>query len=158
MTTPRLSVSPILAILCATCLFADVIPGRWDKVANLVPGTRIVVEMQSGDSIRGAFVVTSPDSLGIEVESGNRIAVPKSGVSRVLEEKKGKRRTLLGTVVGGAAGAVTGLAISRSFDETFFARADLMALSCGGIGTLAGALIGHSIGTGDRQEEIFRSR
>jgi hypothetical protein len=158
MTNLKLIPSVILLVFSLTFTFADVIPGRWDKVANLVPGTRIVVEMQSGDSIRGAFVFTTGDSLGIDLETSNRMTVPKNAVLRVLEEKKGKKQTLLGTAIGAGGGVATGLAISSQFDETFFARRDLMALSCGAIGALTGALIGRSIGGDDRQEVIFRSR
>jgi len=158
MSKSQLSMTAILVILGTTFSFADVIPGRWDKVASLIPGTRIVVQMESGDSIQGEFVFTTAESLAIDIETNNRTTVPKKAVSRVLEEKKGHRRTLLGTVIGGTAGALTGVAISGRFDETFFARRDLMALSCGGIGALAGALIGRSIGTDDHQEVIFRSR
>jgi len=158
MTNSKLTITVILMSLSISLTFADVIPGRWDKVANLVPGTPIVVEMQSGDSIRGTFVSTTDESLAIDSETKNRMTVPKSAVSRVLEERKGKRQTLLGAVIGAGGGVATGLAISASFDETFFARADLMALTCGAIGALTGALIGNSIGGDDRQEVIFRSR
>jgi len=148
----------VLIVFSVTLAFADVIPGRWDKVANLAPGAPIVVEMQSGDTIRGGFVFTTADSLGIEVETSNRMTVPKSAVLRVLEEKKGKKQTLLGTAIGAGGGVAAGLAISANFDETFFARADLMAITCGAIGALTGALIGNAIGSDDRQEVIFRSR
>ncbi len=158
MTNLKMTAIVILVVLSITLTFADVIPGRWDKVANLAPGTRIIVEMESGDSIHGGFVSTTAESLAIDVETNNRTTVPKSGVARILQEKKGKRQTLLGTAIGAAGGVATGLAISSRFDETFFARQDLMALTCGGIGALTGALIGNSIGGEDHQEVIFRSR
>lgn len=158
MTNLRMTATVILIVLSITYTVADVIPGRWDKVANLAPDTRIIVEMESGDSIHGGFASLTADSLAIDLETNNRTTVPKSGVARVLQEKKGKRQTLLGTGIGAAGGVATGLAISSQFDETFFARQDLMALTCGGIGALVGALIGNSIGGDDRQEVIFRSR
>jgi hypothetical protein len=158
MKHSKLTAPLILFALTITSTLANVVPGRWDKVANLVPGTQIIVEMQSGDSIRGGFVSVDDQSLAIDAGINNRTSVPKSGVVRVLQEKKGKRQTLIGTSIGAAGGVLTGVLISSRSDETFFARADLMALTCGGIGALAGALIGHSIDGDNREEVIFRSR
>lgn len=158
MSYSKVTIIVILMTACIGFTFADVIPGRWEKVANLAPGTPIFVEMQSGDRIQGKFASLADESLAVDVGPGNRMTVPKNAVSRVLQEKKGKRQTALGALIGVGGGVATGLAISANFDETFFARGDLMALTCGGIGALTGALIGRSIGGDERQEVIYRSR
>jgi RNase P/RNase MRP subunit p29 len=148
----------MLVFLSVPFSFAEVIPGRWEKVDSLVPGTPVLVELQSGDGIPGELVSTTAGSLVIDAASQNRMTVPKNAVARVLQMKKGKRQTLLGTLIGTGSGVVTGLVISTRFDETFFARQDLMALTCGGIGALTGALIGRAVRSPDREEVVFQSR
>ena len=48
-------VSLILAGLISMPAQAEVIPGRWEKVADLDLGTPIIVELKNGDQVEGSF-------------------------------------------------------------------------------------------------------
>jgi len=139
-------------------VFPDVVPGRWEKVDGLKPGSAVTLELASGEKSEGAFVASTPQALTVESDTGGARTIPKDALSRVLLKRSGKRGMLYGAAIGAGAGIATGLAVSSQFDETFFARADLMALTCGGIGALAGALIGQAAIKSEEQEVVFRRR
>ncbi len=153
-----------LLVLCVVSLFvtslgiADVVPGRWEKVDQLQAGSPLILELVTGDRIECAFFASNPEELTIETNDGKRQTIPKTTVTLVSRLQPRKARAVLGMAVGAGAGVGTGLAISSQFDETFFARADLMALTCGAIGALTGALIGNALSKPAGQEVVFRSK
>ncbi len=150
-----LVVSVVLLFVTALGL-ADVIPGRWEKVDQLKLGSALILELTAGDRIECEFVASTPEELTIETDEGKRQPIPKASVARVSLVQPRKNRAVIGAVIGAGGGMATGLAISSQFDETFFARGDLMALTCGGIGALTGALIGNAISRPAGQEVVFR--
>ena len=145
--------------LFATYLgFADVIPGRWEKVDQLQAGSPLILELLAGDRIECEFIASTPEELTIATQEGNRQAIAKGTVAQISLVRPAKGRAALGAAIGAGAGVATGLAISSQFDETFFARGDLMALTCGGIGALTGALIGNAMGRPAQEEMVFRRK
>jgi len=151
-----------LVVLSVVFLFvtalglADVIPGRWEKVDQLEAGSALVLELTAGDRIECEFVSSTPEELTIETDEGRRQPIPKASIARISLVKPRKNRAVIGAAIGAGAGVATGLAVSSQFDETFFARGDLMALTCGAIGALTGALIGNAASRPEQQEVVFR--
>ncbi|RPI20768.1 MAG: hypothetical protein EHM61_26355 [Acidobacteria bacterium] len=156
MRTP-IFVAQLVVLACSTTpLLPDVVPGRWEKVDSLKPGDEIVLELQSGEKAEVVFVSSNPEAVVLGTDSGKRRTITKSEIVRVSRVVKTRQRELLGLGIGAGAGVATGLAISSRFDETFFARRDLMALSCGGIGALTGYLIGRGASRPEHEEILFR--
>lgn len=154
----KLLASSVVWLFVTGLGFAEVIPGRWEKVDQLEARSPLILELATGDRIECEFISSTAEELTIETADLRRQAIPKATVARALLVRPAKNRTLLGTAIGTGAGAAAGLIISSPFDETFFARADLMALTCGAIGALTGALIGNAVGHPAEQEVVFRSR
>ena len=144
-------------LVCSLAL-GDVIPGRWEKVDKSNPGSRLFIEMQSGDQFEGTFVSSDSEAVVVQTPDGNKLPLVKNAILRVTRPKQATR-TLLGAAIGGGAGVATGLAISSRFDETFFARKDLMGVTCAGIGACVGAAIGSAINRDtDEREVVYQSR
>lgn len=154
----RLIALSVVWIFVTSMAIADVIPGRWEKVDALEAGSPLILELVAGDRIDGEFVASTPEDLTIRRQEGNPQTLPKSAIAQISLVRRAKHRAAIGAAIGAGAGVATGLAISSGFDETFFARGDLMALTCGGIGALTGALIGNAVGRPEQQEVVFRSR
>jgi hypothetical protein len=145
-----------VVLLVTSFGYSDVIPGRWEKVDSLQAGSNVVVELVSGDRVEGELLSSAADALTIRDNGAARV-IPKEAVSRVLVARRtGKHGALYGAAIGAGAGVATGLAVSSQFDETFFARADLMGLTCGAIGALTGAVIGNAAMKSDEREVVFR--
>jgi hypothetical protein len=56
---------PLFILISSGLLNAAVVPGRWEKVDGLQEGTRIVVEIKSGDRLEGALKGSSPQELTV---------------------------------------------------------------------------------------------
>jgi hypothetical protein len=153
----RILVAMFVVLACTTpSLFPDVVPGRWEEVDSLKPGDDIIVELQSGERAEVVFVSSNSEAIILGADIGKTPTIAKNEVVRVSRFRKAGRRDLLGLGIGAGAGVATGLAISSRLDETFFARGDLMAVACGGIGALTGYLIGHAANRPECEEILFR--
>ena len=133
---------------------ASIIPSRWEKVDALKPGSKIVVQLKSQDRIDGTLMETNQEALTLTSEDGSPREIPKLAVQTVTQERPSNRSTWIGTGIGGAAGAGIGAGLSGGFDETFLARTDLMALTFGAVGALAGALVGRTLSK-PQQEVLY---
>ena len=136
---------------------AGVIPDRWEKVDALKPGCKIVVQLKSQDRVEGTLMETNQKALMLASEDGSIKEIPKLAVQTVTQERPSNRSTWIGTGIGGAAGAGIGAGLSGGLDETFLARTDLMALTFGAVGALAGAMIGRTLSK-PRQEVLYRAK
>ena len=98
-----------LTILATATLEAGVIPGRWEKVDGLQEGTRIVVEIKSGDRLEGAFKGSSPQELTVTDPAGSDRQVPKTAVAKIVTAEKVKDGLTNGMLIGMGVG--TGVAV-----------------------------------------------
>ena len=91
----------ILAGLLAVPARAQVIPGRWEKVAVLSFGTPITVDLKNGDRIQGKSEELSPSELFLRTHSAQAV-IPKSEIQRVttLEPDSRANGTLIGAGIG----------------------------------------------------------
>ena len=136
-------VSLIFAGLILQPVRAGVIPGRWEKVANLDLGARITLELKNGDPLEGNFEGLSASGVDIETRSV-RVVIPKEAIRTVsVQPKDGLTNgAAMGAAVGAAVGAGVFLAtVVGTYDltgtgEVFF------TLVYSGIAAAIGAGIG----------------
>ena len=104
-------VKSIVTIICLAVgsLTAGVVTGRWEKVDGLQEGTRIVVEINSGDRLEGAFKRVSPQELTIIDPGGSDRQVPKTTVAKIVTAEKVKDGLTNGMLIGMGVG--TGIAV-----------------------------------------------
>ncbi len=108
-------------------------------------GTNMIITLKSGGTAEYSFRKSDAVTLTVESPAGREQTLRKADVARIVEHKpKGSKGALLGAALGAGAGVGVGVGISQNFDETFLGRVDLMGLTFGAIGAVAGALIGHT--------------
>ena len=154
MKMVRFAIHGSLVVLLIWAVAAADIPGRWEKMDVLAEGTEIIVQLKSGARLETLFLGSSAETITIRSGTGGDLAIRKQDVAQIVKlGQRSKKPVWLGAAIGGGGGMATGVAISASFDETFLARADLMALTLGAAGAAIGALIGHAVA--DPEQEIL---
>jgi len=129
-------------------LFADTIPGRWEKVERLEAGFPIVVKLKSGEEYKADFVRLEGNNLFIQEREGSEISIHKEHVKEVASQKHIHNDSLWqGPVIGGAIGAAISIPGAKAWSNeggTSGEIAGLVALSAGigaGLGLLGDASI-----------------
>ncbi|GAB4119700.1 MAG: hypothetical protein Kow001_19080 [Acidobacteriota bacterium] len=119
-------------------LLAGVIPGRWEKVAALVDGTPVRIELVSRERIEGLFRGLGPGELQMETSAGTQ-SFPRHDVIRVerLDRLPPPRRRWL------IMGAGSGLGFAVPFmDENARLHYEISTAANGLILGVVGAGIG----------------
>ncbi len=145
---------PLFILISSGLLNAQVVPGRWEKVDLLPSGQEIIVTLKAGDRMECDFKGADSTKLTV-TRGGSELAIPKADVAAIVQQKpRSSTPTLIGIAVGGVAGAGFGYAASKNADETYFARADIMALTVGVIGAVSGAFVGY-YSTAEPPDEVL---
>lgn len=100
--------SPLSAVLCASAMLAQ--PPQWSEVQALRPGTEVLVETASGESVEGRLSAVS--SSGVWV--GRDRSIPRESVRKLSRREAPARRKLytgIGTTVGLMAGLLAAVPI-----------------------------------------------
>jgi hypothetical protein len=123
---------------------APVIPGTWDRVEALRPGSPLVVTLKSGDRIEGAFKALRLEMLDLTDPAGTELSVRRSEVGRIVA--RGARDNLTNGALSGAgiglAAALAILAVVGSGDGYVLPSAKWGApLLLSSVGGLVGAAI-----------------
>ena len=126
-----------LVCLVAIPARAQVIPGRWEKVAALAVETSITVELKNGDRIEGQFEELSPSELLLRTGSAQAL-IPRSDCRRITTRQHNGRRnsTLIGTGIGAGIGLGMVVAAGGWGGEDFGTYAWGYSLLGAGIGAL----------------------
>lgn len=89
---------------------AEVIPGSWEKVVVLRPGSRAVVTLMDGERLEGAFRVLGPGDLGLTDSAGRDFSVARSNIRQIVA--RGEQDDLTnGALIGAGIGLGTAAAI-----------------------------------------------
>lgn len=149
----------IAALLGAMPAAAETIPGRWELVAALEPGTAVAVKSFGNEPVEGAYLKMDPEYLILSDPQNPEIRILKNQVIEVtrLNTKRFWTATKFGAIAGFAAGLAAGLAAG---DDGVFedATAGGNGLILGAIGAGAGALIGKAVeASRQKQVVIYRS-
>jgi hypothetical protein len=133
-----LCMSPLILTLM---LHAQVIPGRWDKVDILEPGTAIIVTLQAGERLVCSFKSSGPDNLTLTDDQGSERRLPKSEIKKIVSADKYHDTTVDGTasgaVIGTGVGALLGILHAVSTDK----KSGIAPITLAGTGL--GALFGY---------------
>ena len=100
---------------------AGTIPGRWEKVGMLPPGSEIIVTLKAGDRVESVFRSLSPDELTLTDPGGRDRRIAKSEVHRIVRRKH-HDNPLDGTLIGAGAGSAGGLVLSIMCFATNYPR------------------------------------
>ena len=131
----------VLACLLAIPAWAQVIPGRWEKVEALKLGSQITMDLKSGDRIEGNFEGLSPSEISLRTGSA-QAAIPRSEIQKITTRQHDRRwdSALLGAGIGAGIG---GIVIARRPPAS-----DPIALVATGavaIGAGLGALVAYTV-------------
>lgn len=123
---------------------AAMIPGSWERVEALRPGSPLVVTLKNRDRREGAFKALRPGVLSLTDPAGVEFDVPRSEIGKIETQRKGDglaNGALIGAGIGlGAALAI--LAVAGSGDGYVLPSAKWGApLLLSSVGGLTGALI-----------------
>ncbi|MGH3116810.1 MAG: hypothetical protein ACRD09_08600 [Vicinamibacterales bacterium] len=121
-----------------------VIPGRWERVEALRPGSPLIVRLKSRVRLEGAFKALRPGVLCLTDTAGREISVPRSGIGKIEMQEAGDglaNGVLIGAGIGlGAAVAI--LTVAGAGEGYLLPSAKWGApLLLSSVGGLAGALI-----------------
>lgn len=131
----------VLSAISTTSLSAGVIPGRWEKLDVLEPGSKILLTSKAGDSMRSTFKSSDSSSLTVKERGGREIVIPKSHVAKVVQQNsRSSKPAWIGAAIGGGTGVAMGLA--GNGDEGPFAKREVAAPFLG----LIGAAVGYTVG------------
>lgn len=134
----------------ATQARGAVVPGRWEKVAGLEPGTGIRLELVTTDRLELVFRQLTPEAVLVDSDTGVR-SFRREDIRRIerLERQYPRRFRLILPAAGFGVGFATALA-----NDNARVHYDLSAASNGLIIGGIGAGIGFAVGAIlDRQDD-----
>jgi hypothetical protein len=70
-------------LILGVTLRADTIPGRWELVDMLKPGTPIIVNLKTGEHMECSLKAAQQDVLELLDSSGRVLTIPKSEIQGV---------------------------------------------------------------------------
>lgn len=102
-------IASVLTAFCVVgCVWAGVVPGKWDKLIARSPGTEIIVTLTSGEQVEGTYQELGGESLLMTVAGAPR-NIPKSGIAKITtagQQDSIWNGALIGAAAGGIAAAV----------------------------------------------------
>jgi hypothetical protein len=144
----RISTTNLVVLtLLASFLQGGVIPGRWEKVDGLQPGSKIILTLKAGDRLKCTFKDSDSTSLRIS-DAGQELVIPKDSIAKVVREN---RRSNKPAVIGAAIGALAGVASAAGspapdmsiFGEPVRRDRTSITVSCILFGAVLGYLTGY---------------
>ncbi len=136
------TISATLAALLSLSASAEVIPGRWEKVASLAVAWPITVELKNGDRIRGNFSGLTDLNLTLATYSA-RAVIPKADIQTITTRPRDGLAN--GAKTGAAVGAGFVCALVAAFVIAERRAKPLWVLSLTPIGAAVGSGIGVAV-------------
>jgi hypothetical protein len=137
---------------------AGVIPGSRERIEALQTGSQLVVTLNSGARLEGAFKAIGPAVLTLTDQSGKELSIPMSEIDSIV--LRGARDSLTnGIAIGAGIGLGASLAILAavgSQDGEVLPSAKVGApLLLSGVGALVGAFVDRAH---TREQVVYRAR
>lgn len=140
--TQKISIISILVVATTFWVSAGVVPGRWEKLDRLEPGSKIILTSKAGDRIRYTFKGSDPTSLTVRARGGRELIIPKTHVAKIVQQNsRSSKPAWIGAAIGAGTGVAMGVGI-RS-DEYPNAKWEAAAVTLGLLGTVAGYTVGY---------------
>lgn len=145
----------LVAVIGIAPAFGGVVPGQWEKVEAVEPGSQIVVFLKSGDRIEGTFKEVGEQDLAIADGQGER-RLPKTSVAKIetapFDDGKGDG-TLTGAALGALGLGVLG-ALAGSMDDESNNTGQAAAFGAA-LGAGAGAGIGFALDSAKKGSTVL---
>ena len=129
----------IILLVLTTCLQAQVIPGRWEKVDSQPVGKQVIVTLKAGDRLECALRKSGADDLTVVTSTGSELKIAKSEVRKVETEDGIRNGVLIGAAVGFAGPVIVTLA--SGVDRTEITFGFIIATWGAGVGAAVGYLL-----------------
>ena len=162
MKAPKFITAFATLLLLTTAVQAEVIPGRWEMVDSLEPGTPIVIKLKTGDRMECSFKESSPKEISFIDESGNEKKVPKAEILGIESTEKTGDGLKNGAWIGAGLGAVGGIVSLYVYADSVTASGPIWGdesagifVAAGLVGAGIGALAGVAVDASIKRNEIF---
>jgi hypothetical protein len=143
-----------LFLLTTVSLKAQAIPGRWEKVDALKPGTKLIVALMAENRIECSFKSSNPSDITFMDEQGIERKVPKPEVEVIETAEEIKDRLANGTLIGALVGAGAGFAYEASYSDWD----ESGALAIPFVVAIIGAAVGAGVdGLASRSKVLYRT-
>ena len=157
------SVVAFAVLLLATATVrADVIPGRWEIVDGLKPGTPIIITLKAGDRMECSFKGSGPADVTFADERENERRVLKTDILKIESGEKTRDGLANGALIGmglGAAGAIGALyAFADSVTESgpvWGGESTGYYIAAGFVGAGIGALAGLAVDASVKKHKVL---
>ena len=130
---------------------AGVVPGRWDKLETIQPGTELRLETKSAGLLIGFYEGVLPDAVRFTVDGRSQV-LPKTDILKIYRTKKDSN--LNGTLIGLLAGLGVGFSMSYKNDAEATAILHLITVP---VGLGAGATVGYLVDRSVHGKEVIYS-
>ena len=146
----------LLVFLSIFSLQAGVIPGRWEKLDGQPSGTRMLVDLNSGERMDCVLKSSGPLGLTLTDQTGAERIFPKSEIRKIVSASRVVRDNVLkGTLIGAIAGGLAALPLAAIIvNETGQKKATLAVLGYAGIGAGIGGAVDWVI---KEREVLYRT-
>jgi hypothetical protein len=137
----------VFAVLLMTIstVRADAIPGRWELIDALAPGTPVIIKLKAGDRMECVFKGSSTTAVTFADEKGNEGTVLKSDVLRIELAARTGDGLVNGALIGMGLGAAGGIAALYAYADSVTASGPIWGGDSAGYFILAG-FVGAGIG------------
>jgi hypothetical protein len=135
----------LVSVFVTTCwVSAGVIPGRWEKIDRLEPGSKILLTSKAEDRVRYTFRGSDSISLTVRARDGRELVIPKSHVAKIVQQNsRSSKPAWIGAAIGAGTGVAMGVGAASTVEETAFAKPEIAAVTFGLLGTLVGYTVGY---------------
>ena len=139
-----------LVVVSTVSVPAGVVPGKWQKVDALQPGTQIKVTLKAGDRIECIFNSSGPVDLTLTDAGRGEVKVPKSEVLKIVGSDGYNDSIGDGVAMGALIGVGLVLVSMAVEGNSRFSNAGEIALGAG-----MGAVVGLVVDTAHKGNELL---
>ena len=143
-----------LFLTFASSVLAQSSDDRWRGLADLKPGTRIVIDQDGREPFKARFASSTDQTLSV-TSKGNRVDIDRGTISALFLGRKGSKtkRGLIGALAGAGAGLLFGaVTVAATKGDPLIGAGGVL------IGIPVGAAIGVATAGGTKKGDLLYSR